>query len=407
MANTITPVDVYSIMNEVVEQATGRKDLAVVDTSTFVSVGETLLRTSPENTLNAISTVLARTIFSIRPYKAKLESLKVSAERWGAMTRKIVYLYNEAEKTTDWNTDGNSQQLADGSSVDHYKINAPKAMQLNFYGTKLLQKSITRFRDQLSLAFRNEAEFMGFIDGVMIEFQNEIEMLNEAETRATLINHMAGMQAMGLEVVDLIAEFNKEKGTSYTRDEVLNQHLQEFIMFVSPEIKTYSDKMTDNTAKFHAQIAGKKAILRHTPKERQKMIMYAPLFRKIEGGVYPSLFDPKYLNIGDFEGVNYWQDFNDPTAIQCKPNILDVATGESKTGDETKIPYVMGILFDEEALGVQPQFEYSATTPFNAAGGYVNLFVHWRFNAYNDFTENAVLFILGDGGSASSKAAKK
>lgn len=27
------------------------------------------------------------------------------------------------------------------------------------------------------------------------------------------------------------------------------------------------------------------------------------------------------------------------------------------------------------------------------------MFLHWRFNEYNDFTENAVLFILGDGGA--------
>ena len=50
--------DVYTIMNEIVQQATARKDLAVVDASSFVSVGETVLRTGTENTLNAISSSL-------------------------------------------------------------------------------------------------------------------------------------------------------------------------------------------------------------------------------------------------------------------------------------------------------------------------------------------------------------
>ena len=62
------------------------------------------------------------------------------------------------------------------------------------------------------------------------------------------------------------------------------------------------------------------------------------------------------------------------------------------------------MLYDEEALGVMPQFDYASTTPFNSAGGYYNMYIHWRFNTYNDFTENAILFVLGDGGAASGSS---
>lgn len=173
MANSLTPRDVYQLMNSIVSQATGQTSHAVVDTSSFVSVGETLLRTAPENTLNAISTVLADTIFSVRPYRGKLESLRVSQRRWGAQVRKIVPLYSEAEASKDWNTNINATQLDDGNSIDMYTIKKPKVVQLNFYGTAVLQKHITRFRDQLALAFTSEEEFVRFIDAVMTEFNNE------------------------------------------------------------------------------------------------------------------------------------------------------------------------------------------------------------------------------------------
>lgn len=398
MANTLTPTDVYKLMNEIVEQATGNKELAVVDTTTFTSVGETLLRTGAENTLNAISTVLAKTIFSVRPYKGKLESLRVSSERWGAMVRKIIYLYEGAEASTDWNTDANPNTLADGTSVDMYKIKAPKAVQLNFYGTKLLQKHLTRFRDQLSIAFHSEAEFVQFIDGVMTEYANEIEMMNEAESRATLLNFMGGISSMGLTEVDLVAEYNAEFGTSFSRAELLGEHLQSFMQFTASTIKTYSSRLTDMNSLYHANLTGYNPIMRHTPKERQKMVMYEPLFIKTEAQVYSALFNPKYLDIGSFEGVNYWQSQTDPTAIHVKPNILDVATGASKNATtEVNLDYVVGVLFDADACGVMPQFDYASTTPFNSAGGYYNMYNHWRFNSYNDFTENAVLFVLGEG----------
>ena len=399
MANVLTPVDVYALMNAVVSQATGRTDLAVVDTTTFASVGEIVLRTGTENTLNAISTVIAKTIFSVRPYKGKLESLRVAQQRWGGQVRKIINLYDEAEKSDDWNSNLSQNALDDGNSVDMYKIRKPKAVQLNFYGTKVLQKHITRFRDQLALAFHNEDEFIRFIDSVMVEFSNEIELLNEAESRTTLLNFMAGISSMGLTSVDLVAEYNNEYGTQYTRAQLLSTYIESFMKFVAAEIKIYSNRLTDMSTLYHANLTGYNKIMRHTPKERQKMVMYEPIFIKTQAEVYSGLFNPNYLDIGSFEGVNYWQSQSTPTAINVKPNILDVATGASKDADVAiELDYVLGILFDEEACGVMPQFDYSSTTPFNSAGGYYNMYMHWRFNSYCDYTENAVLFILGAGG---------
>lgn len=398
VGNSINVRDCYALMNEMVAQATGSNEISVVDTTTFTTVGETVLRTGAENTLNALSAVLAKTIFSIRPYKAKLSTLLVDGIRWGSQIRKIVYLYTDAEKSEDWNTETNKTQLDDGQSVDMYPIKKPQALQLNFYGSQVLQKHVTRFRDQLSLAFSSEEEFMRFVDGIMTEFFNEVEMLNEAKARATLINTIAGVSSMGLTEVDLVAEFNAEKGTKYTRAQILGNHLDEFMPFVAATIQIYSDQLTDNSAMYHANLSGKNKIVRHTPKERQKMIMYSPIFAKTKAEVYPTLFNPKYLDIGAFEGVNYWQSKTDPTHIKAKPNILDVSTGASKIAEtDVDIPYVLGILFDEEAMGVMPQFDYTSVTPFNSAGGYYNMYMHWRFNSYTDYTENMVLFVLGEG----------
>lgn len=400
MANTLTPIDVYQIVNQLADQALGgANNLKAVDTSSFVSVGELILRTGTENVMNALSTVLARTIFSVRPYTSPLSSIRVSEQRWGGQIRKITYLYSGSEASQDMNTDLNPDQLANGNSIDMYKINNPEPLQLNFYGTKKLQKHITRYRDALSLAFSSETEFIRFLDGVIVEFNNEVEVANEQETRATILNFMAGMIDMGLEVVDLIELYNTENGTTYTRGQLLTAHMTEFMQFFAAEVKIRSKKLRNMSFNHHANITGKKPIPRHTPQRRQKMLMYDPLFIKAETKVYASLFNPQYLNIGVFEGVDYWQSQNNPTAINITPNILDVATGSSKAGNPVKADYIVGLLYDEEALGIMPQFEYASTTPFNSAGGYYNMFIHWRFNSYNDFTENAILFILGEGGA--------
>lgn len=399
MANVLNPQDVYTLFNDIVKQATGRKDLTAVNTSSFVSVGETLLRTGTENVLNAISVVVARTIFSVRPYKSTLNSLRVSPQKYGAITRKLTPLSQEFEQSQAFNTQLSPNQLADGESVDMYKINAPKVVQLNFCGTKVLQKHITRFQNQLNQAFHNEAEFMSFINMVMTNFANEIEMENESETRLTLLNYLAGLYAMGDNVVDLTLTFNTEFGTTYTREELLTSHLTEFLQHFVSEVKIRSDAMRDYSALYHSNLTNYQPILRHTPKVLQRMIMFSPFFSKAEAHVFSEIFHPLYLELrGNLETVNFWQSPSAPAAINVTPNILDKATGESKNGDNVSLPYVLGVLFDRDAIGVEPRFNTAVTTPINGAALYYNMFMHWAFNSYTDYTENGILFIMGAGG---------
>ena len=395
MANTLTPTDVYQIVNSVAYQATGRTGLTATDTSSFITVGETLLRMAPENTLNALSTVLAKTIFSVRPYRSKLEILNQSNERWGAMVRKVVPLPKDAEASEDWNTDLNGTQLDDGNSVDMYKISKKGAVQLNFYGTKVLQNHITIFRDQLSLAFTSEAEFSNFIDAIMTDFMNDIETQKESESRATLLNFMAGMEDMGLTVVDLVSAYNTKFSDTKTKADLLGPDFEAFVKFFVSEVKTYSEFLTDRSGLYHANLSALPSpILRHTPKEKQRMIMYEPLFIDSQARVLPSIFNPEYLGIGDYEGVNFWQSKQTPMSISITPNILNVNNGESQTGNAVALDCVVGLLYDIDALGVNYQFDYASTTPFNSAGGYFNQYLHGRKNYWNDFTENAVMFVM-------------
>ena len=399
MANFVSGYtnDAYTLMSNIVSQATGQSAISVTDTTSFVSAGETALRTGTDNVLSAISTVVAKTIFSVRPYKRKFSTLEVTPERWGGQIRKIVPLYKGYEATSDSNTLTNTTQLANGNSIDMFEINAPDVMQLNFYASNKLQKSITRFRDQLDMAFHDEGEFLRFIDAIMVEFANEIELANENRSRLVVNNFIAGTYDMnGANVVDLTAAYNTwNGGSAYTRDDLLSTYIESFMKFMATQIKLYSERLTDYTALYHANISGYNDILRHTPKERQKMIMYNEPFISAEAQVYSGLFNPQYLDIGDFEGVNYWQNPNDPAKIICLPNELDTSTGQAvdASGNVT-IDYVVGILFDEEALGVMPQFDYASTTPFNSRGGYWNMFQHWKFHTYNDYTENSIVFVM-------------
>ena len=395
-SNVLGVQDAYALINSIAAQALGT-ELTATNTSSFVTVGEAIMQTGLESTLNAIGYVLGRTIFSIRPYRAKLSTLERDPERYGMITRKITYLYNQAEETSDFNTQLNPAQLDDGESIDMYVINAPKTVQLCFPGAQSLQYHYTRFRDQLRLAFSNETEFIRFWEGVSVEFYNNLEFQKEQKARAVLINRIAGNAAMGIGIVDMTYEFNAAFNTSYTREQLLTNYAEDFWKFACARIKADSDRLTDRSLANHASLDGYMPIIRHTPKDRQRCIMYNPAFINAKAQVYSTLFNPKYLDIGEFEGVNYWQSSDDPTAINVTPSILNTTTGEANAAlSNVEIPYVLGCLFDEEAVGVMPKFDYISVTPFNSRGGYFNTFVHWLFKMYTDYSENFICYVMGD-----------
>lgn len=203
---------------------------------------------------------------------------------------------------------------------------------------------------------------------------------------------------MGQEV-DLTTEFNTENGTTYTRNQLLTTYKKEFMAFVIARIKLDSERLTERSSKYHANITGYNPILRFTRKENQRLLMYSGFWINSTTQVLPWVFDDKELKIENKELVNWWQSADDATSIHITPSILDVSTGHAKQAEtEVNLPYVLGVLYDRRAMGVQYQFDYADTTPFNSAGGYWNMYVHSRKNYWNNYTHNGILYVMGEGG---------
>ena len=395
--NSLTPVDVYKIVNDMNAQMFGTKEIAVVDATSFVSVGEKMLRSGTENIMNAMAVTFMNNYFPNTPYIGKVRIIDETSERWGAITLETVPLHQDEEASEDTNTDLNATQFDDGNSVDMYKIKKPKVVQLKFYGTKKEQNHITRLDDQLSQSLRSAEEFGQFYVSVMTEFRNDIEQAMEAGRRLAICNYIAGVSAMGLYEIDLTQEYNTEHGTQYTGLQLRTTYAKDFVPWFVAYVQNLSDCLTERSTLYHANFTGQD-ILRFSPKEYQKFIMLNSFWKQAQTSVLSAAFNDKYLKIADVEFVNYWQSIKDPEQIKIKPNILDLTTGESKDATtNVELPYVLGCIFDRRAVGVNYQFTKTITTPVNAAGDYYNTFVHYRKNYWNNYTHNGVVFVMGEG----------
>ena len=397
-SNVLGVQDAYQLINAISAQSVGATGLTATDTSSFVKVAEAIMQTGLESTMNAIGYVLGRTIFSIRPYKSKLASLERDPERFGMITRKITYLMSGASQSNNWNTQIDGTQLQDGASVDPFVINAPKAVQLCIPGAESLQTDYTIFKNQLRVAFSNESEFIRFWETISLHVMNMIEKQKESKSRVVLANFIAGkyeMEGGQQGCRDLVYDFNVAFNTSYTREQLLTTYATDFWKFVAAEIKNDSERLSDMTCYHHEHLSGMAPIVRHTPKDRQKLVVYGPAFNAEKAYVFSTLFNPQYLDIATTEEVTHWQAKDYPASINITPSVFNGSTGEANAGDPVSIPYVLGVLFDEEALGIMPKFD-SAGSIYNPYGEYTNMVWHWLYKSYCDYTENGIVYVLGD-----------
>lgn len=394
--------DAYSIVNDTVNQLSGGSAIAAIDTTSFLSVGKTILSHNTDNIYEALTTTWARTIFAARKYESyRFQSVVVDEERWGEIARKISFQSLELEESRNWNTDLNPAQLADGASIDPFKIRKAKPVEFNFTGSKPLQSHISHFRDELEDALRSEEEFMRWYDAKMIEYYNDITQKDEAERELTVLNYIAGTFAMAATapncLMDAAEEFNIAKGTAYTRDQLIQQHHEEFMKWLAAEIQIRSKKMKDRTYMYHANVTGKE-LKRFTPVDKRKFMVSSSFLSHAKAEVYSGLFNPEYLDLGEYEELNYWQNPTDPEKIIIKPVYLDTTTGNAVAANAAiTIDYVIGLIFDEDGLVISNKRK-SAASIMNPSGEYVNDFIHWLKRYNNDFTENHLLIYLGEGG---------
>lgn len=393
MANALSFDDMSTVLNSIVKQATGQTALAATDTSSFVAQAQTALLCGYDTLATAISQVLSKTIFSIRPYNRKFGGLYADAVKWGNHVRKLTSIDKDFE--TDQRYD-----LTEGVSVDQYKVSKPQVLQTNFYGGQPYQKHLTIYRDQLDQAFTGPDQFGSFISMVLQNASDQIEQAHENTARGAVSN-MIGAKVVGDtdNVIHLVTEYNAWIGGA---DPLTLQELRSpdsypaFIRWVYARMMTIADMMTERSVKYHLNLTTADTpvyINRHTPYDRMKMYILSSEMNNIEAEVFSQTFHTDFLRMVDYERVNFWQSIDSGDEINITPSYIDTA-GVVKKGAATAKANVFGVLLDEEAVGYTMINEWSQNTPFNAAGGYYNQYWHFTDRYWNDMTENCVVFLL-------------
>lgn len=401
--NTLNFEQVSTVLTSIVQQATGQAALTPTDTGSFVSVAQVALRADRDSVMNAISNILARTIFSIRPYSAKMVGLDMDTFRWGAMMRKL------SIADSDWDDDeayaypvfydaGQTPPDGEGLSIDRWKIKKPNVLQTNFYGQSVYADHMTITEDQLETAFTGPEQLGSFLSLLMTNLSNRLEMSNESLRRGLVCNAIGALydENDSDRVIHLLTEYNTLTGITpaLTAQTVYDPaNFPAFCKWAYSRVAEITDLFTQNSQMFQTTITGK-PILRHTPYEYQRVYLYSPFQRQMDARVIADTYHDNYLKWADVETIPFWQSLDSRDEVDVTPSYVDTTGTLVTPGTSVNVEKVFGLIFDRDAMGMTILDRRVLSTPLNESGLYRNIWVHGKQRIVFDNTEKMALLLL-------------
>lgn len=397
--NDLTYTDVSAILTAINAQATGRAVIAPVNTADFVALAQTTLKMGYDVVTNAISQVLSRTIFSVRPYSRKFRGLEADTIRYGNHVRKINYIDDDPVADRSFL----ASAFTDGSSVDQWAVNKKKVVQTNFYGQTGYSRFRTYYRHQLNMAFSGPDELARFWAGVTQHDSDMIEKDHEEFARAALVNYVGGriqQENAGItsgSVIHLLTEYNAWSGDNLTISTVFNAaNFEHFIRWMWARLQTLSDMMTERSSLYHQTFedgdGNDLRLERHTPVADQILYLNTGMINQANANVLSMTRQPSFVPVKQGDLLNFWQNIQNPLQIDVTAGYT-TAQGTTTSG-AAQTSVLLGVMLDREAVGYTITDTWTMATPMNAAGGYYDQWYHYTDRYWNDFSENGVVLLL-------------
>lgn len=369
-AQKYSTVQIYDIVNKVNSQMNGNSGIEVVDTNSFVALGQQILNSQEltENFTNTLALRIALSIISFRAYRSHFKPIVFDDIRWGAIVQKIKVLMPEA-------VEDKAYDLVDGESIDMYEVRKPKMIQNFFVNSTPYSFFVTIQRWQLRRAFTSEAAFASLLSAIYGEIQNKLEITFENLGYLTLDNFIGNMKPT--QQVKLLTMYNNLTGSAIATPQAA-MFDGNYLRFAIAQMNIYSRNMATNSTLYNAN-----GVEHHTPAQDQIFIIGNEFNEYMKTVVQYEAFHKEYVSKEASVIVPYWQNAETPGEIQVT----------NSAGTDVTVSNIIGMIHDRDALGVYRKEQEVLTTPLNARGRYLNTFYHEEQMWFNDMNENGIVFL--------------
>lgn len=380
-----TVKQIYDIVNDVAKQSMGDSVVTVVDTASFISMGEAILSSSTDTDKFTKTLVdrIGKTVLSVRNYmNANNGAMVRDTFEFGCILQKIYVDMPDAKQNNAW-------EIAESGYTPSYApVIKPTVKQKLFNKISTWEIDVTIPDYMLRTAFTNETAMATFIDAIFVSLENRMQLAFEGVgdlTRAHFIAERINSSS-GITAINLLDEYNTLFNTSLTVNACLTN--VEFLRWASMQISIWAKRMTRMSKLFNSE-----EYARFTPVDKMQLTLLDQFDSATKSYLQSDTYHNDLVKIfGDnFDTVPYWQgagtsyDFAETSKIDVK---LDADTTVEQTG-------IIGLLYDIEAMGTTLN-ERRSTTERNNKDEYTNYYNKANMGYFVDPSEQGICFYVAE-----------
>ena len=371
----------------------------VVDSGRIITGSTDVMGDNFDNYAGKIIDKVGRTIFWDRVYTAEDLGLWRDSFEYGSILEKIRCEIGEYEDNCEWKlTDASGNGTPDYNDAIQTHIEElfkfyPASVQAKYFNAKTTFKTVISItRKQLKSAFNSAADLARFIGMIEQRVRTKMEISKNQLQKMVIVNLMGEHIAQGKQVIDLAEMYRTETGNNAGgfADAMINKDKCRYIaqkMTFFREMMAEPSKLYSATGTFY----------NHTPVEDSRLIVLADLDSGLRFNVYGDTYNEEFVKLNNYKTVPFWQTSGDSIDASSLANRSGINITTSN-GNVVIRNNIIGVLFDRDAAMICNEVP-DVRTQYNPDGNFTNFFYCADCSYYNDFDENAIVFVWGDSDS--------
>ena len=388
---------IYGILNDVMKEVTGgyiavyndqgeetRQEVIVnEDLSNIVDMGTLVFdesRNWKDNYVKSMINRIGREVFVDRTYEGYAPDVRRDAWEYGSIMSKTRCKIFDAKPNPSWS-------LEKGQTVNQFEFCPPDVSQ-KFYNHKEAWQIDCSFTDaQLKESFTSPEAMNRFIGMIENRINTSMTIYIDSLIMRTINNFMAEKISDKNGVVDVLTPFNALRTTPLTAEKASND--KDWYRYFALQVKKYVERFRAPSVKFNTEESN----VTFTPREFSRLVIHSDISSGMEVYLQSDTYHDDLVKIGKYETVPFWQSQGENYDL-AETSRIDVKT--SSKGTIIDRNYIVGVLFDFDALGVLNE-NRRTTSSYNANGEYWTNFYKIDTSYFNDLAENGIIFVMGNG----------
>ena len=372
---------IHETINLIAKEVLGTNAIEVVDTSTFVAVGNQIIssETNKEQFYKALADRIGKVVVSVRSYgRHENNGVTKNEMEFGCILQKINYTMPKSNANPAWVFDTQANPYNTENTVE------VKARLLVAGGAYSFETKIPDY--QLKTAFINEVNMASFISGIYTTISNAMDLAYENTNNTAVCTGIAVALNSNKATIkrNLLTEYNAKYTKNLTKTQCLSD--KDFLLFAVNEMILVKNSIARFSTLFNAEGAE-----RFTRSENLNVEMLSDFDIAIKTRLLASTYNKDLIELPKYNPIPYWQGTGTTNSFDDK-SAINITYNNNTTINQSG---VLCYMHDDMSVSSVIQDE-RINSVLNTWADVVN-YQHKAYLAYAvDPSENGVVFYVAD-----------